>query len=74
MLFYHQLPHTGILDLATWHGGAAVTDSSGKWTMQKFKEVPVGKSVVDCWASMPAQMQALCSKGHTCDVRCHLQN
>jgi len=56
VMFYHHLK-MGHLDTSTWHGGAAVSHEQGKWTMQKFKELPVGKSILDCRARMPLRLQ-----------------
>lgn len=38
MLFYSR-DQNGEVDPYSWHGGAAVL-GTGKWTLQKFKEVP----------------------------------
>merc|ERR1712187_141444 len=45
----------GMVDKHSWHGGAAVKQlrpESGKWTLQKFREVPAGgESSIEDYAS-----------------------
>ena len=51
VLFYSR-NFDGQIDPYSWHGGAIVA-GTGKWTMQKFKEIPKEfrrkESLVKCW-------------------------
>ena len=46
LIFFTRLDD-GEVDHTSWHGGADVTDSGGKWTLQYFKEVPKGVDVAE---------------------------